>query len=128
MSCGTEGRTRSTSPKNDGAEEEVYVATKYQLYTARRVPHVDFFIFSPNLKPRFRIFFKSSPFGLATMHGVANEQYSAMHGGGVQLPRGMQHQTPVDVYPAMTHGGLGVPRAPSWPRVTWQTPNCGRSA
>jgi len=26
------------------------------------------------------------------MHGGANELYLAMHGGGVQLPRGMQHQ------------------------------------
>ena len=44
------------------------------------------------------------------MHGGANELYPVMHGGGVQLSRGMQHQAPADVYPAIIHGGLGVPR------------------
>jgi hypothetical protein len=31
------------------------------------------------------------------MHGGANELYSAMHGGGVQLPRGLQPGVPADV-------------------------------
>jgi hypothetical protein len=31
------------------------------------------------------------------MHGGANELYPAMHGGGVQLPRGLQPGVPADV-------------------------------
>jgi hypothetical protein len=48
------------------------------------------------------------------MHGGANEQYLAMHGGGVKMPPGL---TPPEacwcgrvrgkVYPATYHDGLG---------------------
>jgi len=45
-----------------------------------------FFIFSPNLKQSsFENIFKTRPFGPTTMHGGANAQNPAMHGGGVLL-------------------------------------------
>jgi hypothetical protein len=44
---------------------------------------MNFFIF------RFESFFKTSPFGPTIMHGGAIALNPAMHGGGVQAPRGM---------------------------------------
>jgi len=43
------------------------------------------------------------------MHGGANAQYPAMHGGGVGMPRGCHLPTRADVDPAMIHGGLANP-------------------
>ena len=44
------------------------------------------------------------------MHGGANAQYPAMHGGGVGQPRDARLAALADVDPAMIHGGLGAPR------------------
>ena len=48
------------------------------------------------------------------MHGGANLQHPAMHGGGVRMPRGCHLPACADVDPAMIHGGLGRPRRGSW--------------
>jgi hypothetical protein len=51
------------------------------------------------------------------MHGGAIELNPAMHGGGVQVPRGMQWVVNADVtgkrgktYPATHHGGVRLTR------------------
>ena len=48
------------------------------------------------------------------MHGGANTLHPAMHGGGVGPPRDVHGDEAADVYPAMDHGGLRVPRHRSW--------------
>ena len=59
--------------------------------------------------PGYEIFFKTRPFGPATMHGEANIQYPAMHGGGVEMPRGYHLPARADVDPATIHDGLADP-------------------
>jgi len=44
------------------------------------------------------------------MHGGANAQHPAKHGGGVGPPRGARLAELADVDPVMIHGGLGAPR------------------
>jgi hypothetical protein len=55
------------------------------------------------------------------MHGGAIELNSTMHGGGVQVPRGMQWVVNADVagkrgkvYPATHHGGVRLTRHMWW--------------
>jgi len=59
------------------------------------------------------------------MHGGANSQHPAMHGGGVGCPRGRWLASGADVDPAFHHGGLEATCRESWrdavnlPRHAW---------
>jgi len=85
------------------------------MYIDVRLWMANFFIFSLFLKQisnlgRLRNYFKTRPFGPATMHGGAKTLHPAMHGGGVDPATWRCMAEGADLDPAMIAGGLGLPR------------------